>query len=146
MPVQLHERRRIERPRPEVYAYTADFSNIGDWDPGVVSSRSVDGDGPIQVGSRFELEVRFGGGTMPMTYEITDLDPGRQVTLLGKGKKLEALDVITFEDDDGGATMVDYVADLRFFNYLRFVAPLLRPVLRKVGADAVDGLKKTLER
>lgn len=146
MAVRLHERRRIERPRPQVFAYVADFSNIGDWDPGVVSSARLDGDGPIQVGSRFELQVRFGSGTMPMTYEITALERDRQVTLVGRGERLEAVDVITLEDDDGEATVVDYVADLSFRGSLRLVSPLFRPALRQVGRKAVDGLKEALER
>jgi hypothetical protein len=58
--VRLIEQRWVERAQDEVFVYTADFSNIEDWDPGVVSSRRL-GQGPVGVGSQFELvcDTRF---------------------------------------------------------------------------------------
>jgi dehydrogenase/reductase SDR family protein 12 len=142
--VRLFERRWVTRPQPEAFEYTADFSNIEDWDPGVVASRKVT-EGPIGLGTRFELEVKFGAGTIPMIYEITVYQPDHRVVLVGDGEKLHAVDEITFASQDN-MTVIDYTADLTFRNLFRFIRPLMGPVLRRVGKDAVDGLVRALDR
>ena len=79
-----------------------------------------------------------------MTYEITEWEQDSHVVLEGRGETIEALDVIQFEGDEGG-TLVDYTADLTFTTWIRFVTPLMSPVLQKVGARALDGLVETLQ-
>ena len=140
---RLIERRWVARPQHEVFAYTADFSNIQHWDPGVVSSRKVT-NGPVGVGTRYEVEVRFGSGTTPMIYEITIYEPDRRVVLVGSGEKLHATDEIRFASHDN-MTVIDYTADLGFRKFFRFLGPLLRPRLEKVGEDALNGLAKVLD-
>jgi dehydrogenase/reductase SDR family protein 12 len=142
--VKLHETRLIDRPIEEVFEYTSDFNNIEDWDPGISSSSQVDA-GPVGVGSRFELGVAFGARRIPMTYEITEYQPNERVVIIGKGSQLEAVDEIRFEERDG-QTMVDYTADLKFHNYVKYLAPFMGPIFKKVGERAVDGLKESLEK
>lgn len=142
--MRLHETRTIDRPLSEVFAFTADFSNAEKWDPGVSSSHQV-GDGPPGVGSRYDLMVSFGSSEIPMTYEITELDLDSRVVLIGRGDTIEAVDEITFEARDG-STLVEYTADLTFTNWIRFVAPLMSPLLARVGESALDGLVEALER
>jgi hypothetical protein len=43
-------------------------------------------------------------------------------------------------------TVIDYTADLTFRNFFRFIRPLMRPILRRVGKDALDGLARVLDR
>lgn len=141
--VRLHETRLIDRPIAEVFDYTADFDNIENWDPGVASSKRLD-DGPLGVGSRFELMVSFGASQIPMTYEITEYQPNERVVVIGKGEKLEAVDVIEFEDHGDGRTVVDYTADLSFHNFVKYLTPVMGPVFKRVGEKAVDGLAEAL--
>ncbi len=141
--VRLHETRLIDRPIAEVFDYTADFDNIENWDPGVASSKRLD-DGPVGVGSRFELMVSFGASQIPMTYEITEYQPNERVVVIGKGEKLEAVDVIEFEDQGDGRTVVDYTADLSFHNFVKYLTPVMGPVFKRVGEKAVDGLAEAL--
>lgn len=142
--MRLHQIRHIDRPIAEVFAFTADFANAERWDPGVASSRRV-GEGPPDVGTRYELVVEFGSSRIPMTYEITEWAPQTRVVLEGSGESVAATDAIIFDARDGG-TRVEYTADLRFTNWLRFVAPLLAPVMHRVGRRALDGLVAELER
>lgn len=141
--VRLHETRLIDRPIAEVFDYTADFDNIENWDPGVASSKRLD-DGPLGVGSRFELMVSFGASQIPMTYEITEYQPNERVVIIGRGEKLEAVDVIEFEDQGDGRTVVDYTADLSFHNFVKYLTPVMGPVFKRVGEKAVDGLAEAL--
>jgi len=140
---RLVEQRWVARPQREVFAYTADFSNIQDWDPGVMSSNKIT-DGPVGLGTRYELEVRFGSGTSPMIYEITVYEPDHRVVLAGSGEKLLATDEIRFATHDN-MTVIDYTADLSFLNFFKYLGPLLRPRLEKVGEDALNGLVKALD-
>jgi hypothetical protein len=43
-------------------------------------------------------------------------------------------------------TAIDYTADLTFHNFFRFIRPLMGPILRRVGRDAVDGLVRALDQ
>jgi carbon monoxide dehydrogenase subunit G len=143
MNMRLHEKRQIDRPIAEVFAFTADFANAEKWDPGVSSARRV-GETLPGVGARYDLLVKFGSREVPMTYEVTEWEENRRVVLEGTGGTLRAVDVIRFEQREGG-TLVDYTADLTFTNWVRFVAPLLSPMLKRVGERALDGLVEALE-
>ena len=142
--MRLHEVRQVQRPSGEVFAYTADFSHSAEWDPGVISSRRV-GDGPVGEGTQFELEVEFGSGATPMIYEITKYEPDSRVVLVGRGKKVDAVDEIRFEGREG-ATVIYYTAELTFHNYLKYLGPLVAPLVRRVGTRAMDGLAEVLSR
>ncbi|HET7846309.1 MAG TPA: SRPBCC family protein [Acidimicrobiia bacterium] len=140
---RLIEQRWVARPQEEAFIYTADFSNLQHWDPGVVSARKIT-NGPVGVGTCYEVEVRFGSGTSPMIYEITVYEPYSRVVLVGSGEKLYATDEIRFASHDN-MTVIDYTADLSFRNFYRFLGPLLRARLNKVGKDALDGLVTALD-
>jgi carbon monoxide dehydrogenase subunit G len=140
---------RVERTldvaaAPEfAFDYVADFSRAQEWDPGIPSARRLD-DGPIGVGSRFELLSRFGSTEQLIEYEITELDRPHQVTFVGDGKNFHGTDTISFAPGEGGGTRVTYVADLG----LKGVAalPFLRGRLDSMSDDAVAGLKAALDR
>ena len=142
--VRLEEQRWVTTPQDQVFEFTADFSNSEKWDPGVVSSVKIS-DGPVGVGTMYDLEVKFGSGTIPMVYEITEYEPDTRVVLLGRGEKLTAVDEITFAFADN-MTVIDYTADLTFYNYFKYLGPLLNRPLRGVGEKALDGLVAALER
>jgi len=142
--MKLHETRVIEREVDEVFAFTSDFANAEKWDPGVESSSQV-GSGPPQVGTRYELVVRFGSKRIPMTYVITALEPDSRLVLEGEGEVVSAVDDILFHPTSEG-TVVEYTAHLSFDNWIRFVEPLMTPFLRRfVGKRALDGLVAALE-
>ena len=142
--MRLTERRRVRRPQPKAFSYTADFSNIEKWDPSIVASRRI-GEGPLGVGSRFTLDVRFGNRVLPMTYEITSYEPYDRVVLIGKGATLDATDEINFRTE-GDETVIDYKADLSFHKLLRYLAPVKSPLMKRTGRRALDGLVAALDR
>ena len=142
--VKLHETRLIGRPIDEVFDYTADFENVAEWDPGIASATRI-GDGPVGVGSKYDVVVSFGASQIPMTYEITEFAENERVVLVGKGENIEAIDEIRFDDHGDGRTVVDYTADLSFHNFIKYVTPLMGPIFKRVGEKAVDGLAEALE-
>lgn len=143
MTTTLNEHVSVSRDIDEAFAYTADFSHIADWDPGIARSGKR-GDGPVEVGTEFDVVAVFGGREVPMVYTITEFDPPNRVVLEGKGDQLDAIDTITFAVTDDG-TRIDYSAELTFHNFIRFIEPLLGRTLQKVGRRAVAGLKAALD-
>ena len=142
--MRLNETRIIDRPIGEVFAYTADFANSEEWDPGVKSAARADS-GELGVGSKFDLIFEFGGKRMPMVYEITDYEPEKSVVLRGEGETFGAVDEIVFKEVSEDSTRVEYIADLRFDNFLKYLGPLLGPFMKPMGRRALDGLKTALE-
>jgi carbon monoxide dehydrogenase subunit G len=139
---RLHEEIITATPVEEAFAYTADFNNIQDWDPGVAESRQI-GQGPVGNGTRFDLVAVFSSRKIPMVYTIDEFEPPHRVVLVGEGSALTAVDEITFANDSRG-TVVTYTADLTFKGLLRFVAPFMGRALEKVGQRAVAGLARQL--
>jgi hypothetical protein len=141
--VRLVEQRWVERPQEESFEYAADFSHIEDWDPGVASSRKI-GDGSVGVGTQYALDVKFGNTVIPMIYEITDYEPASRVVLVGRGEKIAAVDEIRFTTADN-MTVIDYTADLTFYNFIKYLLPFMGGSLKKVGVKALDGLVMALD-
>lgn len=141
--IRLHETRTVSAPVAEAFDYAANFENIENWDPGVVTSKRV-GDGPIAVGSSFDLVTVFKGRESDMTYTITELDRPRRVVLKGEGKLLSAVDTMEFSETATG-TEIRYTADLTFKGIAKIGTLFIRDDLDQLGRDAVDGLKAALD-
>jgi len=141
--IRLHETRTVSAPVTEAFDYAANFENIENWDPGVVNSKRV-GDGPVAVGSSFDLVTVFKGRESDMTYTITELDRPRRVVLKGEGKLLSAVDTMEFSETATG-TEIRYTADLTFKGIAKIGTLFIRDDLDQLGRDAVDGLKAALD-
>ena len=139
---RLHERIETSLPIEAAFDYVADFANAQEWDPGVASARRVD-DGPVAVGSRYDLGVRIGGRVAPTAYRITELDRPRRVVLVGVGSNVDAVDDIRFERS-GDGTVIDYTADIRLGGLLRVAQPFLGGSFAKIARDAASGMERTL--
>lgn len=135
----------LETPRPQadVFAYLSDFSTTQEWDPGVAEAQRLD-DGPIAVGSRFNVVADFMGRRTPLVYAVVALDAPNAITLRGENATVVSLDTITFAPAAGGGTRVTYDADLSLKGPLRLADPLLKLVFNRIGDRAVDGLRAQL--
>jgi hypothetical protein len=142
MTTRLRETTTTQTPLEDAFAYTADFANIEDWDPGVAASAQV-GNEPIGVGTAFDVLVAYGSRRIPMVYTITEYDRPHRVVLVGEGSTLTAVDTIEF-GANGKGTEITYTADLTFKGIARFFTPFISSKLDEVGRKAVAGLKKAL--
>lgn len=134
----------IDSPRsPEdCFAELSDFSSAEQWDPGVVRAARAD-DGPIAVGSRFDLVAAFLGREVPLTYEIVELEAPRLVVLRAENATVVSLDRITIEPH-GKGSRVTYDADLTLKGPLRVLDLGLRAVFGRIGDHAAAGLRAHL--
>ena len=125
------------------FAFVADFANSALWDPGVAASERLD-PGPVAVGARYRLAVRFGGRTAPMEYRISDLEAPTRVVLTGQGSGVSAVDEIAFEPA-GTGTRIDYTADIRLGGAMRLLQPFLGRSFAALARDALAGMQRALD-
>lgn len=126
----------------DVFAYLSDFSHTAEWDPGIAEARRIT-DAPTARGSRFEVITLFRGNRQRFEYVVTELVDGRRIVLHGDGEKAVSDDAITVEAA-GGRTRVTYEASIRLKGALRIAEPFLGRMVRRMGDDALAGLKARL--
>lgn len=139
-------RAQLDVPRPieEVFAYLADFSHTEQWDPGVISARRRD-EGPVGVGSEFELVSAFLGQEVPLTYRIVQCDPPSRVVLEAESDSLRSVDTVTFEKTSDG-TRLTYDANLTLKG-IRYLADFaLHLAFQWIGRRALEGLEAALDQ
>jgi dehydrogenase/reductase SDR family member 12 len=129
-------------PPEQAFAYMADFSNARMWDPSVTEARRVD-DGPIGVGTAFDLVSRFAGRDVPLRYTIVEHDPPRLVVLEAHGGGFVSRDTITVEAAGDGSN-VHYDAVLAFTGLRKALGPLMQRIFDRVGARATAGMQAAL--
>jgi carbon monoxide dehydrogenase subunit G len=138
-------RKTIEVPcsAAEAFAYASDFSRVSEWDPGVVESRALGRDAHVEVGTRFEVVAVFRGNRQRFEYVVTELEEGRRISLLGDGEKARSRDEISVADVDG-KTQITYEADISLKGVRRAAEPFLGRMFRRMGDDALEGLRRKL--
>lgn len=132
----------IGRPPAEVFEYLARFETTAEWDPGIVTATRTS-DGPVGVGSTFDLISDFRGRQIPVTYEITEFDPPDRFVIVGRNKRFVGIDEIRVSLEGTGAR-VDYAADFRMQGIAKLFEPFMGGMFEKLSNEAMDGLKKTL--
>ncbi len=125
----------------ETLAYMSDFSNAAAWDPGVHSVERLD-PGPLELGSRFRVVVRFAGRSLPLDYAIRALEPAR-VVLEAETASLYSRDEIGVAPR-GPGTCLTYAARLELRGGWRRLDPALQQAFDRIGASAACGLARAL--
>ena len=134
---------RTDTPLEKAWGFLKDFASAEQWDPGTVSCRRL-GDGPIDVGTRYENVSEFRGRRTTLQYEVTRFEVARRLVLRGENKTVQSVDDMTFSGSTTG-TEVTYTAEFTFKGKLRLAEPLLRRPLSKLADDAEAGLQKALD-
>lgn len=141
--MQLQRVVRVDRPIDLVFAYLADFTTAKEWDPGTVSCRRVSGEG--QVGTTYVNTSRFMGRQTELTYVVQALETPHRITLRGENRTVVSIDDMQLRSV-GDGTEVTYTATFAFSGVARYLAPLLKGPLNKLGDDTERGLRQALSR
>lgn len=131
------------KPLARVFDYLTDFTTTTDWDPGTVATVKERGDGG--VGTTYLNTSEFLGRKTELHYVVEELVPGQRIRLRAENKTLTSVDTMTFRQA-GTGTEVTYTADFAFKGAARYLAPLLRPALARLGDRAETGLRQALSR
>ena len=127
-----------------VFAFLADFTNAADWDPGVAAAERLDG-GPIQVGSRFGLDLLVAGRRQRWVYAVERHEPDQRVTFATRTDRATGIDDVTVRPTPDGGSHVVWDATFRFNGLLgALVDPVFNVVFQRIGAKAVSGLRPAL--
>ena len=133
----------VDKPLDKVFAYLSDFTTTTEWDPGTVTTVLDRGDGGI--GTTYLNTSAFLGRRTQLTYVVRELVPGERIRLQGENQTVIATDTMSFRAAETG-TEVTYAAEFTFKGPARFLAPLLRPALERLGNQAEAGLREALSR
>ncbi len=143
--MQLDKQIQVSRPADEAFRYVADFENTAEWDPGIAEASKLT-DGPVHVGSEYDIVALFRGKRQRFRYTVTDLDEGRRrIVLAGDGEKATSVDTIAVEPV-GEGSRIAYTAEIKLKGLRRIAEPLLKPMLAKTADEGLAGLKATLDR
>jgi hypothetical protein len=132
-------------PPATAFTYVADFTNTREWDPMIEAATRRD-DGPLRIGSAFEVALRMGSRTIPLVYTITELRPDEKVVLETSGSWYRGRDDVRIRDaDDGhGGSEVRWDATFALRGPLMLLEPLLAVGFRRTAKLAVAGLRAAL--
>jgi hypothetical protein len=130
--------------RADAFDYMADFSHVSEWDPSVNTSRRVD-DGPLEVGSAFELVARFAGKDVPLHYRVLEYDRPQRVVLEARRPGFVSRDTITVAEAAAGSA-VHYDALLELSGWRRLFGPFFQRTFQGVGDRAAEGMRAALNR
>ncbi len=140
-----HYRCRIRTPRSQraAFDFMADVRNFADWDPGVVVSTQVAGDGP-GPDAVYDVLTSNGGRQYLFRYETVAFEPPGGFTIVGRKRPFTSTDVIEVERADGGS-IVTYAADLDMAFPLSLADRWLQRVFADIGDAAAAGLAEALD-
>ncbi|MCX4903537.1 SRPBCC family protein [Streptomyces sp. NBC_00878] len=133
--------------RPEdVFSYVTDPSHLPEWQESAVSVRPV-GDAPLAVGSRVVVTRRIGRRDIPMTSEVTELDPPRSWRVDGVDGPVRGHVKGTIEPlGDGERSRLTMSLDFETHGIGKVLVPLVvRPHVRKEMPRNEQTLKRLLE-
>jgi hypothetical protein len=139
---RIAETLRVPSTPEDAFDLVADFTSTEGWDPGIRSARRLD-DGPIGVGSRFEVQLALGPTEAPLTYEITRYERPSRVVLTTVGRLHRGEDDVRFRAVDGGTEVV-WGAEFALRGPGRLLDPLLGVGFRRAAREAVAGLAEAL--
>lgn len=125
------------------FVYLADFSNAAEWDSGTVSCERVSGDGG--VGTRYRNVSRFGGRNVELEYTVEEVDEPTFV-IVGRNKNTTGRDTIVVTPGPAGGCRVDYTAEFEFSGLARYLGPVVRPLLDRLGDNTARQLTECLNR
>lgn len=133
--------------RPEdVFSYVTDPSHLPEWQESAVSVRPV-GDAPVAVGLRVVVTRRIGRRDIPMTSEVTELDPPRSWRVDGIDGPIRGHVKGTIEPlGDGERSRLTLSLDFETHGIGKVLVPLVvRPHVRKEMPRNEQTLKRLLE-
>jgi uncharacterized membrane protein len=140
--VEVHT--TIERPRPEVAAYSCDPDNVTTW---YANIRTVHWESarPLALGSRFRFTSGFLGRTLEYTYEVVELMPAERFVMRSDSGPFPMETSYAWEDTEDGGTWMTLRNRGEPTAFAGLAAPILATAIRRATAKDLARLKAILE-
>ena len=133
----------VARDLEDVAAYLLDAGNAPQWYTNIVRAEPLTPP-PYAVGSRVRFEARFLGRTLDYTYEITDLDPARGLTMTTHEGPFPMTTVYAWEPAHGG-TRVTLRNHGEPGGFGAVAAPMMTAAMRRANRADLARLRAVLE-
>jgi uncharacterized protein YndB with AHSA1/START domain len=130
----------IARSPEDVFAYITDVQRHPEWQDGLVSV-TLEGAGPVRVGTRVVHRRKLGPQTVSTTSEITAFDPPHVVSFRGVDGPIRAEGSQRVEPA-GDGSRVSFEMELEGHG----LGKLMLPMARKQAARQVTTSHETLKR
>jgi len=134
----------ISRPPEEVFARLNDVTRWSEWQDDVLSAR-IEGDGPIEVGTKVTQTRRLGRRELTTTTEVTEYNPPRSYAFRGVGGPIRPIARCTVEPVDGARSRVTFELGFEGHGPGKLVLPFVRRQARKTLASQHERLKEQME-
>lgn len=136
---------RVKTPlaSDQAFDYVADLTNFAEWDPGVLRSVQVDGDG-TDLGAAYDVTVAAVPRDLTLRYEVVEYDPPRTCLVVARSAMFTSTDRISVVPD-GDGSIVTYDAELALNGPLGLFDPVLRLAFGRIGDRAAAGLRRVLD-
>lgn len=135
----------IARPPDAVYAFLTDPTRFAEWQSDVRGVR-LSGDGPLEVGSRYDTIRRMGGAERAMTQEVTERDPGRTWAVRGvDGPIRPAARIVVAPLDGGRRAKVTFTLEIEGHGIGVPLVPAVRALAAKAAPHSYRKAKDILE-
>ncbi|MFD7325871.1 SRPBCC family protein [Streptomyces sp. NPDC059875] len=143
---RIEESIDISRRPDEVFTYMTDPKHIAEWEESAAAVRTLS-EGPLGVGSRFQVQRRIGRLEVPMTMEVTEFDPPRSWHFHGVDGPVRSDLQGTIEPlDDGERSRLTLSLDLEPHGIGKVLVPLVvKPLVRKEIPRDEAHVKELLE-
>ncbi|MHB8508216.1 MAG: SRPBCC family protein [Candidatus Dormibacteria bacterium] len=126
----------IDRPVERVFSFQADehYRNHPRWDPAVTGLKPL-GDGPIALGSRFDLTRRMMGREETSTFEVVVWDAPRTFVIATRSPGFSLQIAADCASAGDGRTRLTVSGDAKMGGVRGLLAPLMKGKLTR-GAEA----------
>jgi len=133
----------IQRPIEAVYAYVTDMEKVRTWLP-VSNIRPLTA-GPIGLHSAYKQTAEFMGQSFDSTIKITRYEPPHAFAFEMIEGPFPLTTTMIFVSAGESATTLTTVGEANPGSALKFLGPLVTPLVRKQLETQVTQLKKVLE-
>ena len=135
----------IHRPVSEVWAFVNDLKNSPNWTRSGSELRQTSA-GPLGIGATIESSRRIlGRDIKSQSLRVTAYEPDRAISFVAEIPILRRAEVrLVFESVEGG-TRVTRTSEVEPGRVLRFLLPLLLPLLTSVQNTEMANIKRQIE-
>ena len=116
----------VPAPVDEVFSFISNVTESAVRNEDIISATQLT-DGPVGVGTRFEMEHKNMG---KMEVEVTEYSKPDRILFLGSSPKFSASHEYRFTSE-GEGTRMDQVVDMQVKGFAKILAPLMGPMARK---------------
>lgn len=133
----------IQQPVEVVFAYVTDMTKVPSWLP--VSAIRCLSTGPMAVGSTFKQTAEFMGRHFDSTIQVTQYAPPHTFAFTMIDGPFPLNNTMALTPTSAGATNLTMIGEANPGGALKFLGPLVTPLVRKQLETQVTQLKKVLE-